>query len=210
VRVVFAAPALALALAAVPQTCPAATAWAPIEWPVAEGGNGHFYEYVHPIRTPSISWTQARDEAAARSLGGVAGHLATVTSAGERQFLMDHFNDGNGVGWDAWVGGFQTAGNTDPSAGWTWITGEPWGYTAWRAGEPNDAFATVDEQYLGIVAAGVGPNNWTWNDNTLVGVPSAYFIEYALPEPTSAAMLGLAGAAALARRRRRALVTTQP
>ncbi len=38
-----------------------------------------------------------------------------------------------------WYGGFQPPGVTPPNSGWEWVTGEPWDYTNWAPGEPNDA-----------------------------------------------------------------------
>lgn len=36
----------------------------PFEWPLAQGGNGHFYEYVN---TPTPSWNAALDAAQLRT-----------------------------------------------------------------------------------------------------------------------------------------------
>lgn len=46
----------------------------PVQWPLSEGGNGHFYEFVD---MHGVLWTQARDGAAAMSWSGASGHLAT-------------------------------------------------------------------------------------------------------------------------------------
>ena len=49
-----------------------------------------------------------------------------------------------------WLGGFQdlTSPNySEPSGGWTWVTGEPWSYTNWFPGEPNNTGG--GEDYLG-------------------------------------------------------------
>ena len=92
--------------------------------------------------------------------------------------------------------------------GWSWVTGEPWAYTSWTAGEPNDWPSTNvengEEQYLSMVVNSLGGVTM-WNDNTPVGVPSRYLVEYDLPEPASAGTLGAAaGMMLLTRRRRRA------
>jgi hypothetical protein len=202
-RVLYCAP---LALVVHPFAAAAALPVGPVEWPVAEGGNGHLYEYViPPNQPPLISWTGARDAAAAaaRSQAGMPGHLATITSDAERLFLATHFSSGAAAGLDAWIGGFQPPGMA-PAAGWTWITGEPWSFTAWRSGEPNDSNGGGDEQYLSTSTTGA-PVNWLWNDNRINGVPAAYFVEYEppLPEPTAAAALFAATGLALMRRRRK-------
>ena len=51
-----------------------------VEWPTAQGGNGHEYEVV--LAPAGISWTDAR--AAAEAAGG---HLATVSDMDELDFI---------------------------------------------------------------------------------------------------------------------------
>jgi hypothetical protein len=174
---------------------------APVQWPVSEGGNGHYYEYVQPPPPipPSIRWTEALDAAAARTFMGVPGHLATVTSDAERRFLSTQVVKGV-PNPQVWIGGVQASGVAAPAAGWSWITGEPWAYTAWASGEPNDWFGPLTERYLSMDTYLSG----AWNDNTEQGVPSAYVVEYAVPEPASAAVPFIAAAATLIRRRRHA------
>jgi len=77
---------------------------------------------------------------------GVAGHLATVTSAAETSFIVAHVpdavvfrtNQGPFAG-GAYIGAFQPAGPTEPGGGWQWVTGEPFVYTNWAGGAPNNA-----------------------------------------------------------------------
>jgi hypothetical protein len=53
-----------------------------VQWPVASGGNGHFYQgFVAPS---GITWQAAWD--AATALGG---YLATATNAAENDFIFD-------------------------------------------------------------------------------------------------------------------------
>jgi len=172
---------------------------APVQWPVSEGGNGHFYEHVNPQRTPSITWTEARDDAAAHTFMGVAGHLATVTSEAERTYLFNQFSVRPSSS-QVWIGGVQAPGVTTPTAGWSWVTGEPWDYTAWVAGEPNDWFA--NERYLSMLTyLQAGSVAGAWNDNDIRGIASAYLVEYAVaPEPGSAAALAVAAGMMLTRR----------
>jgi hypothetical protein len=67
---------------------------------------------------------------------GVQGHLATITSEAENTFITTRL--GNTAG--AWLGGEQLPDSPEPGGGWQWITGEPWVYTKWDGGEPNNAY----------------------------------------------------------------------
>lgn len=117
--------------------------------------NGHYYAAVD---TPTlIRWSQAKAAAAAMRFNGMVGHLVTLTSASENAFVAARFPGDNVKSY--WTGGFQDHAAPDyaePAGGWKWITGEPWSYTNWNAGEPNDFGALAD--YLNLF-----PDS-RWND----------------------------------------------
>lgn len=92
------------------------------EWPT----NRHTYTFVCFTGT----WVQARADAESRG-----GHLATLTSVQENDAVDEAFDTDH----DAWIGGYQpNPGVDEPVGGWAWVTGEPWSFTAWASGEPND------------------------------------------------------------------------
>jgi hypothetical protein len=95
----------------------------PVQWKADEGGNEHWYLL---LKAAPDCWDQSR--LAAVQLGG---HLATVSSAPENQFiagLVSRF-----YGSNVTIGGFK-----DLSVGaWRWVTGEPWEFTNWQVGEPG-------------------------------------------------------------------------
>lgn len=109
---------------------------APVTWPT----NGHQYEAFHA--PTGLSWAAAYDSCLARG-----GYLATLTSSAEHAFVyglvsgrpelwyIDGFN--NGIG--PWLGGMQPTGSSEPGGGWRWVTDEPWSYTGWSPGEPNNS-----------------------------------------------------------------------
>lgn len=79
----------------------------PVQWPVSDGGNGHWYDYIPGNET----WTSARVDAASRTFDGLPGHLVTITSAAENDFIFQHFSP-----VQAWIGGYQaTTPLTTPS-----------------------------------------------------------------------------------------------
>lgn len=78
-------------------------------------------------------------EAARQRAQAMGGHLATITSRDELDAVFAAAN--NPAGWFSeagrffigpWLGGYRQ-GNQ-----WMWITGEPWSFTAWSAGQPDN------------------------------------------------------------------------
>ena len=61
--------------------------------------NGHYYEFVKSERP--VSWAEASDNATNRTLSGVSGYLATITSDGENSFISSNIT---GFGGPAWLG----------------------------------------------------------------------------------------------------------
>ncbi|GEM_PF-1586310 len=95
-------------------------------WDPAQGGNGHSYAVVTlPQR---ISWTDAQSIATQEG-----GYLAAITSDAENSFVYS-LGGGNRL----WLGGYQPPGSQEPAGGWTWVTGEPFTYINWNAGEPDN------------------------------------------------------------------------
>ena len=60
------------------------------------------------------------------------GHLATITSAFEQGLVTAAASDTQ----DPWIGAVDDANDTDTV--FTWVTAEPWGYTNFAPGEPDD------------------------------------------------------------------------
>jgi hypothetical protein len=163
---------------------------APVVWEVADGGNGHAYEAV----LASTTWTEAN---AAATLAG--GHLATIHSAAENEFVFNLIDsqpywiafNGNG-NWGPWIGGLQPPGSTEPAGGWRWVTGEPFSHTNWRSGEPNNEISAGFQENHMQFFSGPGTRANTWNDffdHPALRVNS-YVVEY-IPEPASVVLFGL-------------------
>src|SRR4051794_1631769 len=85
------APVLFLLLVLTPPQVTADTIIGPFEWNVQSGGNGHNFELVFPD-SGFISWDDANSTASTMVLLGAQGHLATLTSAAEDNFVRASFS----------------------------------------------------------------------------------------------------------------------
>lgn len=154
--------------------------------------NGHYYEYV----PGSYTWAQAKTAASNRTLNGLQGYLATITSQTENDFIRSKLSA------DAWIGGsddfnhIYNVGSTtkkysSQSAAegrWHWVTGPESGqqfsngngspvtssgmYANWNSGEPNNMGS---EHYLQFYSS--GSSNGRWNDLP-ASSSLAYVVEY--------------------------------
>lgn len=119
------------------------------QWPVTQGGNGHWYGVT---RTPHRGWGPAEAEAQTHA----NGHLVAINSAAEQRFLERTFLfNGPYAGQRFWIG-FNDFGS---EGHWVWSTGEPVTYTNWcRPEEPNNY---ENREHGGVI-------NWNgdgcWND----------------------------------------------
>jgi hypothetical protein len=119
--------------------------------------NGNFYAIIDDITVNGVTWFDANT--ICRELGG---HLATITSQGEQNFVYNTLLP-KGKKLFYWLGASET------NYVWSWVTGEPWSYTHWAPWQPSRSWGT--ENYLGITnyAAPWGANVGEWNDFTFTG-----------------------------------------
>jgi len=109
--------------------------------------NGHSYYRS----TGSMTWTAAK-----QACIDMGGHLVTITSAGENNFVFNTWPSG-------WIGFNDEA----VEGQWRWVTGESVVYTNWNGGEPNNV---GNEDYAQFV------NGGKWNDLPNVSLP--YVLEF--------------------------------
>ncbi len=153
-------------------------------WETALGGNGNTYQVVRGV----YDWDTA--SALAASAGG---HLATITSGAENLFITSLVeSDPDTIVLDLWIGGLQPVGSAEPAGGWSWMTGEPFNFSNWAPGTPDDF--GVGEDRIDIVRAnyGLNANGVFWDDVHSSSGIAGYVVEFEatpVPEPTECAGL---------------------
>jgi hypothetical protein len=140
--------------------------------------NGHYYQ----VAEGTMNWEAAKAYAGSRQITdpdtGVIyrGHLVTITSPDESSWIFQNIVSPLNVQSCAWIGGSQEEGNeNDPSGGWHWLTNEPWEWTNWNSGEPNDDGS--NERYLEMWTS-----DGSWNDEKFDGYPSEGGTKYFIVE----------------------------
>ena len=195
--------------------------------PVLNPANGHYYQFVAPL----VTFQQAFAAASSASYLGVPGHLVTIASDVENEFLSATFPRAAG-----WMGAIDEAVEGE----WRWITGPEAGQLFWKldhyAQLPGFGSYPVGTSYgyekWSRLSTGeqVEPNNIDTRSQPYrpenhglflspywIDFPAdfkqGYYIEYsAVPEPNGFAILSLALAATLdgLRRRRRGTAADAP
>ncbi len=136
------------------------------EWEESIGGNGHEYEAfglpVDMTLEDAITYAENR-----------GGHLVTINSLQELQMIQavlipeTYCERGIAIGL---VQNTSSPDYSEPAGGWEWVTGEPFDFSFWNPGEPNDS--PSGENYVEMF------ENGGWNDALGQGGAQAVIIEY--------------------------------
>ena len=172
-----------------------------VQWSIASGGNGHYYEFVNQCST----WPDAKVAAESMTYLGITGHLVTITSTEENDFVFQNVLDPSAFQIGAWIGltdneafgGYESYDQPNPKIdGWVWVTGEPVSFTDWgsfensegeHVEEPNNSGSNEDyavmHAYTGSLA---------WNDQSDYYEPP-FIVEFDIvPEPSTLILLSMA------------------
>lgn len=84
-------------------------------------------DHVYQLFDEAIDWHAAKEKC--ESLGG---HLVTITSKEENDFIVEQISKGSSLYY--WLG----ATDEEVEGTWKWVTEEEWDYTNWREGQPDN------------------------------------------------------------------------
>ena len=136
-----------------------------IDAPVVNPNNGHAYYVVNQ----ATDWDTAKTAAEALTFGSFTGHLVTIQDQAELDWIMGNLNVTR-----PWIGLYQNTASSsysEPTGGWEWVTGEPFTFDNWAAGEPNDnpAGENTAEMF----------GNGEWNDiQSFNAWTNSYIVEF--------------------------------
>ena len=115
--------------------------------------NGHHYCLVDDV---ALKWDDAKKYCEERG-----GHLATITSEDEGNFLKDLVSK-QGTKNSYWLGGY-----VNKIGMWNWVTGEKFNYTNWGAGQPDNYLGKEDVLMMYRESNPMNPSSsplGAWND----------------------------------------------
>lgn len=98
------------------------------------------------IKERHLTWEEAKEKCEK-----AGGHLVTITSQEEMDYIKQTLQLGSGR---YWIGAYR-----EDKSNWKWVTGEEWNYTNWSEGEPNDSSNVISNENR-VVTWG----NGEWND----------------------------------------------
>ncbi|MGD8921995.1 MAG: C1 family peptidase [Candidatus Zixiibacteriota bacterium] len=143
------------------------------QWMESEGGNGHWYALLGQ----ELLWRAADSVAAHTRLPFIGpGHLATVTSQDENDFILNNVISDTAsptILDEYWIGAIDTATNA-----WTWANGEPFEYSNWALSEPNNVGIENRVMMWGFNETDERREAGTWNSALPDGFPFWAIVEW--------------------------------
>jgi hypothetical protein len=208
--------------------------------PARNPANGHYYAFFTGFngdtsgsyrQRPPMPFANALTRAASMSHLGVPGHLATITSQIEQDFVRQYFLElsrfpSPRLGRDelAWIAASDAAVEGE----WRWVAGPEAGQQFWQGNrdgiaighqnwtsfngrfyEPNDSNRPYGEDFVALNLSLYSQSESWWNDvstrdDGMTFVPRMGLVEFSpIPEPSSVVLIGSVFIAIFAARRNR-------
>jgi uncharacterized caspase-like protein len=129
---------------------------------------GYFNQHLYVAVLKEAAW-QAAKELSERA----GGHLVTITSKKEQDFVIDLFLADERFTFmepdtflnGPWIGLFQAKGAREPKGGWQWVTGEPVTFTNWSPWAPDNHTAGENfGRFWGATKKGPEKRAVWWDD----------------------------------------------
>jgi len=127
--------------------CPLISRATILTGPITNSANQHYYYLLD-----TSSWTDAENEAI--TLGGT---LVTINDLAEHDWVYTNFSMFGDIPRHLWIGLYRT----NVPGGFRWITDEPYSFSHWATGEPNNCDMIEDR---GMIFAPDIPVGGFWND----------------------------------------------
>jgi len=117
-----------------------------------------YNDHIYSIYDEALNWNIAKDICV-----GLGGHLATITSQGEQEAINNLLLSGTKTS-------YYLGGTDEVTEGtFTWVTNEPFSYTNWNTGEPNNSGGIEDYLMVHNQASTIGKWNDVPNENSTIG-----------------------------------------
>ena len=175
-----------------------------VDGPIFNPANDHTYYLLAPE-----SWTASESDAI--SLGG---NLVTINNQAENDWVVSTFGSFGGQQLPLWTGFYDPTGisqgndghgpGSQHAANFVWVDGTPASFTNWAPEGPPNTGAEPNnfnfiEYYAQILASSdTFGRGGDWNDLPNVGYPEfdqmPWGVVEVVPEPSTLALFGIAGA----------------
>src|SRR5262245_18757143 len=142
--------------------------------PVLNPANGHSYYVFDEM----VSWFAAETQAVA-----LGGHLVTINDTAENAWIVSTLTVS---GQRYWIGARDDA----TEGTFVWESGEPWSYTQWSSGEPDDDASFGGLGDFGFMSGTTG--DWGDTNGSFVGFVTGGIAEV-VPEPSVLVLLASFG-----------------
>ena len=122
----------------------------------------YFQDHKYIFVPQQKKWKDA--EMVAKEMGG---HLVSITSQAEQEFIVGFIRNQPNASFASWLG----LTDDEKEGEWKWITGEELQYTSWIPGQPDNGYGCQNHAWIGW------SGNGDWDDG-LEGYTLPFIVEF--------------------------------